>query len=137
MTRMIWDKFQCRWVPWLGSKAKWLALPRAVVIGSCLSVSGASAHTRSVPIVPRSYEKPYHNNGYYQPEPGTFIPNYQNGYDFYGDNTRGNEHYYGLGTICNPPGAPGVPEPSSFLLLGTCIVSLITVSLSMKAKKVV
>ena len=32
----IWNRLQCRWVPWHGSRAAWLALPHAVVGTACV-----------------------------------------------------------------------------------------------------
>ena len=32
----IWNRLQCRWVPWHGTRAAWLALPHAVVGTACV-----------------------------------------------------------------------------------------------------
>lgn len=37
----IWSRIRCRWLPWTGSRAAWLALPAALAAGTaCLPMPG-------------------------------------------------------------------------------------------------
>ncbi len=118
----VWDRINCRWVAWRGSRAAWLRLPHAVAVAGCVAV-GAIA-LRPAPSIPTPAATPTPpppaagtQPAAWNVPPQAFLPPLAFLYSGPPSLTGGDVPV---------PGTPGdgrpVPEPSAALLLGAAVV---------------
>jgi hypothetical protein len=55
----IWNRLQCRWVPWHGTRAAWLALPHAVVGTACVLGAALTLTKHPFPLAPLQDRTPH------------------------------------------------------------------------------
>ncbi len=74
---LIWSHLCCRWVPWRGTRAAWLRLPRAVIVSTAACVACAGP-MRALP-VPAPPPPAVQAMAPAWPPMGAFLPGYAAG----------------------------------------------------------